>query len=259
MTTAQPIFILSAPRSGSTLLRVMLAGHPKLFCPPELNLAQFDFMGDRETVLGPCPHTACQAHKCDQRIGLLRGLVELEKSANGGGSDLLTTWLERNEPVHSVYDVLAGLAAPQRLVDKSPLYSAKFETMARIDRLFPFAQYIYIHRHPYAVMESLVRNGFEKSMDRAEDVWLLRNENIQKFLASIENTRQIRIAYEVLVEKPEETMRSIASFLQIEFHPALLNPYEGSRMTDGVQEGHMPPGDANFLNHKGIEARLGAV
>src|SRR5690606_29517854 len=35
---AGPVFILCSPRSGSTLLRVMLAGHPDLFAPPELHL-----------------------------------------------------------------------------------------------------------------------------------------------------------------------------------------------------------------------------
>ncbi|MEB3325328.1 MAG: SDR family NAD(P)-dependent oxidoreductase, partial [Cyanobacteriota bacterium] len=31
------LFLLSSPRAGSTLLRVMLAGHPQLFSPPELH------------------------------------------------------------------------------------------------------------------------------------------------------------------------------------------------------------------------------
>ena len=34
----RPIFILSPPRCGSTLTRVMLGGHPGLFAPPELHL-----------------------------------------------------------------------------------------------------------------------------------------------------------------------------------------------------------------------------
>src|SRR5438874_2417 len=38
-------FLLSSPRSGSTLLRVMLAGHPALFVPPELHLLPFSSMG----------------------------------------------------------------------------------------------------------------------------------------------------------------------------------------------------------------------
>src|SRR5205823_4379308 len=37
-----PVFVLSSPRSGSTLLRVMLAGHRDLFSPPELHLLPYD-------------------------------------------------------------------------------------------------------------------------------------------------------------------------------------------------------------------------
>ena len=45
-------FILSSPRSGSTLLRVMLAGHPNLSSPPELHLLPFETMVEREQELG---------------------------------------------------------------------------------------------------------------------------------------------------------------------------------------------------------------
>ncbi|MEO1467175.1 MAG: KR domain-containing protein, partial [Cyanobacteria bacterium J06633_1] len=45
-------FILSSPRSGSTLLRVMLAGHPGLSSPPELHLLPFATMQEREAELG---------------------------------------------------------------------------------------------------------------------------------------------------------------------------------------------------------------
>ncbi|MEH1949605.1 MAG: phosphopantetheine-binding protein [Nostoc sp.] len=49
------IFILSSPRSGSTLLRVMLAGHPSLFSPPELHLLPFNTMREREEGRGLIP------------------------------------------------------------------------------------------------------------------------------------------------------------------------------------------------------------
>ena len=39
--------MLSPPRSGSTLLRVMLGGHPGLFAPPELELLSFDTLAER--------------------------------------------------------------------------------------------------------------------------------------------------------------------------------------------------------------------
>src|SRR6185369_14432855 len=46
------VFVLSPPRSGSTLLRVMLGGHPKLFAPPELELLSFNTLADRKTEFG---------------------------------------------------------------------------------------------------------------------------------------------------------------------------------------------------------------
>ena len=41
------VFIVSPPRTGTTLLRLMLEGNPKLFAPPELFLVQFQNMGIR--------------------------------------------------------------------------------------------------------------------------------------------------------------------------------------------------------------------
>src|SRR5947199_900274 len=44
------VFVLSPPRSGSTLLRVMLGGHPELFAPPELELLSFNTLRERSAA-----------------------------------------------------------------------------------------------------------------------------------------------------------------------------------------------------------------
>src|SRR5262249_50082495 len=44
------ILILSSTRSGSTLLRVMLGGHERLFAPPELELLGFESLGQRRAA-----------------------------------------------------------------------------------------------------------------------------------------------------------------------------------------------------------------
>src|SRR3979409_2802780 len=50
------VLVLSPPRSGSTLLRVMLGGHPELFAPPELELLAFSTLAERQGGLpGPRP------------------------------------------------------------------------------------------------------------------------------------------------------------------------------------------------------------
>lgn len=49
------VLVLRSPRSGSTLLRV--AGHPALFCRPELSLLRHESMGER-TMSTDTPHAA---------------------------------------------------------------------------------------------------------------------------------------------------------------------------------------------------------
>lgn len=44
------VFILSCARSGSTLLRCMLMGHPMIYAPPEFHLAQFRSLRARERL-----------------------------------------------------------------------------------------------------------------------------------------------------------------------------------------------------------------
>ena len=44
------VFVLAPPRSGTTLLRVLLAGHPALFAPPELELLQFATLAERRAA-----------------------------------------------------------------------------------------------------------------------------------------------------------------------------------------------------------------
>jgi hypothetical protein len=250
-----PIFILTAPRSGSTLLRVMLAGHARLFCPPELRLVEFETMREREASLGPCNFGGCSKHTCDQRHGFQRALMDLHQIDEGFSRQMIDAMLDRNETTTHAFHMLIDQAAPRSVVDKSPSYAARLEVLEKSACLFPKARYIYIHRHPGAVIESMVRNGFESSPVKAETVWTTRNANIQQFLSALTRERQIWVAYERFVRGPESTLREICSFLDLAFHPDVLTPYKGSRMTDGIRPGTLPPGDWNFTNHRDIDPR----
>ncbi|MFP5286522.1 MAG: amino acid adenylation domain-containing protein, partial [Thermoanaerobaculia bacterium] len=63
------VFVLSPPRSGSTLLRVMLAGHPRLFAPPELELLNFNTLADRRAA-----YTGRDSFSLE---GLIRAILEV--------------------------------------------------------------------------------------------------------------------------------------------------------------------------------------
>src|SRR5436190_23806920 len=115
------VFILCSPRSGSTLLRVMLAGHTKLFSPPELNLLPFCTMAERDAQLGA---TAKWLMGCDQRVGLNEAVT----NATEMDSDESDAWLQRcvdqDVEVDEMYRTLGKWISPRRLVDKSTLNSS---------------------------------------------------------------------------------------------------------------------------------------
>ena len=251
------IFLLSAPRSGSTLLRVMLAGHPNLFCPPELHLLPFNTLEAQHLALGS---TYLQE-------GLQRAVMELLQLDADQAEALLSEWSQHHLTIPEVYDKLQQIAAPRRLVDKSPTYSLSLETLKRAEQIFAGARYIHLVRHPYAVIDSFVRNRMHKIFDLtssdpyglAEQVWQTSNRNITTFLQGVDPSRYQVMRYEDLVADPKPVMERLCAFLDLPFDPAVLSPYEGRRMTDGVRARSLAVDDPNFRQRDRIEANLAQV
>lgn len=254
---APAVFLLSAPRSGSTLLRAMLAGHPRLFCPPELHLLPFNTMSEREKAIS----------QTGLEKGLPRALRALYGLEDTAAMALAERWREDNMPVWEVYRQLQERAAPRVLVDKSPTYAAAREILARAEEMFESPRYVFLMRHPFAVIESFVHSGMERYLaTRADDpyataeiVWAVCNYNLHLFLEKIPVARKHRVRFEDLTAEPEKTLEGICAFLGVPFAPEILEPYQGDRMTDGVLGDKVSVGDPNFLNHSTLEPELGAV
>lgn len=246
------IFLLSSARSGSTLLRVMLAGHPQLFAPPELHLLPFYSMGAvkkifRRTVL---------------REGLQRTFMELKSLSADESMAEIEALIKQDMPVQKVYALLQELAAPRTLVDKSPSYSSDMDTLARAEEIFDKPKYIYLIRHPYAAIESFVRNELFKNLVPdlrlyGEQLWATGNSNALKFFRKIDADRHHLVRYEELAGAPEKVMRGLCDFLKLSFDEAVLKPYEGNRMRDGVDSNALSVGDPNFLKHDKIDPSFG--
>ena len=250
-----PVFVLSGPRSGSTLLRVMLAGHSNLFSPPELHLLPFNNMAERQEEL-----TLSYFGE-----GLQRALMEIMEIDSSASQAILDEMVSQNYSIQQVYRVLQQLAGNRQLVDKSPTYAMSRETLARAEQLFEGAKYIYLTRHPYAAIESFARMRMDKLIDSqnshphqiAEEIWSTTNQNILDFLQhSVEPNRYYQVRYEELVQQPQTVMEGLCEFLQIPFEDNLLQPYEGKRMTDGIHAQSMPIGDPNFAKHDRVDRKL---
>lgn len=263
-TCQRAVFLLSSPRSGSTLLRVMLAGHPSLFCPPELNLLPYLTMREREQALGSCQAAQCIDQGCDARDGLLRALMELHTATADEARDMVARWVERDMSTAEAYSELQRLASPRMLLDKSPMNAATIDTLKRAEQMFEAPLYIHLVRHPYAVIESLLRQRTDiaaapEPERLAEKFWLVTNSNILEFLRQVGSERRHLIRYEELVSNPSCTMKALCTFLGLKFDEAVLTPYQGDRMTTGLRPHTSALGDPNFLKRSKIEPRMGEV
>lgn len=248
------LFVLSAPRSGSTLFRVMLAGHPALFAPPELHLLWLERMSEfpQLNYLGE---------------GLQRTLMAQRGLDAAASQALIDQWVAEDRSVQEVYGLLQAAAAPKLLVDKSPTYGGHLHVLQRIEQLFDQPKYIHLVRHPYAMIDSFVRNRIDRiggyaGMDAfaiAEQAWVDANRNIRTHFANLPAERQFTLRYEDLVRDAQGQMQQLCAWLAIPFDDALLQPYQGERMTDGVHAGSIPLGDMNFARHRQLRPELAEV
>jgi amino acid adenylation domain-containing protein len=254
------VFVLSPPRSGSTLLRVMLGGNPHLFAPPELELLNFNTLAERRD--------AFPGRDSFRLEGLPRALMAVE----GSGPDEARAAIERFESeglsTQELYRRLQEWIAPRLLVDKTPTYAWDPATLRRAEEAFAGARYIHLVRHPYGMIRSFEEARIDQiffSMEHpfsrralAEALWVTAHRNIVDFLAGVPEERQLTLRFEDLLGDPEGALLGVCAFLGIDYHPDMAEPYKGKseRMTDGLHAESRMLGDVKFHQHRGVEATV---
>jgi amino acid adenylation domain-containing protein len=252
------VFVLSAPRSGSTLLRAMLGGHPRLFAPPELELLSFTDMAERRAAFS------------GRNAFWLEGLLRAVMAALHCGADEAKALVERCEeealPTRLVYRRLQQWIGPRTLVDKTPSYALSRDALERAETDFAGARYIHLIRHPNAVIHSFEEARLDQVFFRhahpftrrelGELIWTVSHQNIADFLAAVPAERQHWLRFEDLVRDPVAVLSDLCEFLGLDFHPDMAEPYKDSsvRMTDGLHAQSRMLGDVKFHQHAGVEA-----
>lgn len=251
------IFILTPPRSGSTLLRIILAGHPQLFSPPELGLLPFNLLKERT-----------DAFSYDGKLNLdssIHVIMRLTGYPLEQAQHLLHELEQQNCSTKQFYQMIQQWMGDKILVDKSPMYGFHPEILDRAERYFDQPLYIHLVRDPYATIYSFEADELHRYLDLwrkspfsgreiAELVWLVSHLNILTFLEHIPHSRQMHIKFEDLVKQPQPMIGRICQFLKLDFVAEMLNPYQEQqqRMTDGILPGRRMVGDHKFYQHNQI-------
>ena len=216
------VFIVGCYRSGTSVMRLMLSVHPRIYISRETNyidrigatLRSFGNLEERDNLLRL--HREIGSYLLGERWDTLPDfseLVEWTRSYGHSYSSIVTfygtwgAWREGREEL-----LYWG--------DNTPRY---VHSMSFLKHLFPQAKFIHMVRDPRDVVASASRLplGGKTPLGIAYD-WeraLLSGLTAE---ASWGAQGILRVKYEDLVASPKETMKRICHFLEVEFHPEML-------------------------------------
>ncbi|MBF0285711.1 MAG: sulfotransferase [Magnetococcales bacterium] len=194
------VFLLGAPRSGTTLLSVLLAGHPALLVPPESWLM---LAGAARGALDP--DLPADGRLINQAVGTF---VDDESHAAGVRAY-----------VRAVIGAKLAAAGKSLFVEKTP---RNYLALEFIEKVFPNARYLWLRRNPLDVAASLreanhwdpvaaLQPGGENrdGMD-----WILGHHRLLAFWRR-HPERIHPLRYEDLTARPEAELAAIFRFLDL--------------------------------------------
>jgi len=197
----EPFFIVGAPRSGTTLLRLLIGHHPQVCRCNELEFVT--------------PALAA----------MRRGQMDLE-----GYREWLSTHRAFRDSGYHVdwtqpFEAIArGFLEQRRRTDGLPVVGATVHNrFDLLPELWPRARYIYIHRDPRDVALSSVRMGWCGTAYFGADVWLEAERRRQALLEQIPREAMHDIRFDALVSETAATLTDLCRFLGLEFDRAMLD------------------------------------
>lgn len=223
-------FVVGLERSGATLLRLMLDAHPALAIPPDTH-----FLPD---LIRTC------SHRNDSRAVFLEMFRQAQNRA-----DFHLSWtlfedrvmalreFRLDEATRVFYRLYAERFGKKRWGDKSPGYELH---LSRIGELLPEARFIHLIRDGRDRFLSLRKVYWETgTASEAAAQWARRIRTAREQSQKVVHYLEIR--YEDLVREPEQILRKVCEFIELEFSPVMLDYHRTG--TERIAElADLPPG-----------------
>lgn len=216
----RPIFLLGCPRSGTTLLRVMLNAHTRIAMPPENRFVMPTYYRrhrfvkrDRATAVRKLANSIAGSRTGFKRLGIpkqefVNDLVEL------GANNVADAFR------HAFSDYARRQGKP-RWGDKRPVY---YSFINELNAMFPDAQFIHLVRDGRSCVASLKRPPFSFASSRAIVTWLNAMHACRRSASRLGTGQIVDLRYEDLVTSTEESLRELCLFLGETFEVAMLHP-----------------------------------
>lgn len=211
---SRPFFVVGCPRSGTTLVRLMLDKHPHLAVPPETHFV-VQGSGPHEPVDAALERILAHSRFPDLNLAADRVRDEVARQRPGNYPDL----------VRCLYGLFARDRGKQRWGDKTPHY---VNHVPRLLELFPDAQFVHVIRDGREVAASVYAQGWADSVSAAAAFWHRTVADGRAWLwLGPGRYHELRLAS--LISSPEETLVELCRFLGEPYSPQMLEYHLDAR------------------------------
>jgi hypothetical protein len=222
------LFVVSPPRSGSTLLQRMIGSHSSVFTHPEPHLVTpLAYLGYHGTVdKAPYDHIN-SAEAIRLFVSNLPNKEADYLDALRAYADTMYGRMLEPDPTKP--------SGKRYFMDKTPAYAL---VLPFLTQLYPRAKYVVLTRHPLAIFSSFANSFFDGDWSRAHEF----NPLVERYVPAIAKMLRERpvplchVKYEDLVASPEQHLERVFAYMDVENEPEAVN--YGERF-----KGQKGPGD----------------
>ncbi|MFC0864827.1 sulfotransferase [Sphaerimonospora cavernae] len=221
MQSDRPIFVVGCPRSGTTMLQLMLHSHPRVAVPPETRFLVPAYFSRR--AYG-------DMRLADNRRRLATWIAE------GRNTKFRELGLDAGEFVHAamlgpgsfgsvigmVFKCYAERFGKPRWGDKRPSYYRHVEMLMR---MFPDAQFIHLIRDGRDCIASLKEMPWYKpDTFHAAANWAEAIDFGRRHARKLPEDSFYQLRYEDLTADPETELAKLCAFIGEDYDPAMCEP-----------------------------------
>jgi hypothetical protein len=218
----RPVFVIGCPRSGTTLLTLMLSSHSRIAVPPETRFLLEVFR--RREEFGDLT-----VRRNRRRLGraLTRGKGSKFRHL-GLDRKLVRKAVVKSPPtigsaIGAVYRTYAAGQGKVRWGDKRPTY---FRNVDVLRELWPDAQFVHLVRDGRDCVASLKRmRWWRHGVHSAVATWVHSVDIARRAQRRLPPEAFLQIRYEDLVADPRAQLERLCAFLGEEFEEAMLEPH----------------------------------
>lgn|SRR3990167_2512519 len=192
------VFVCGALRSGTTLLRLMIDGHPALSNPGEM-----DFLFETPPLKGGVHDMAAyEAETSRNRVFISR---KLKFSAGLAYED-------------QICDFIRQLRAPGKRLTIN--IHRHFD---RVPSIFPDARFVHLLRDPRDAAKSAIGMGWAGNVFHGVDHWINSERSFEALAARTAPDRIYHLKNEDLIREPHKALMGLCEFLGVPYDGAMLD------------------------------------